>query len=186
MKTNFLILEAKKWYFQRNASFIVICLLSFVLLFESLTLVLHRDRIVMVPMGSQKGEIWVDRFSASSDYLERLAVFFVERLMNTNPENRVWNRDSLLNFVSAKYYGDFKQYLLEEEKRLNDDSISTTFDLQEAEVVSLAFNTVRVKGTLFSYVRGREVSREKMSFVVKFAKVGHSLLVESFKLEDSK
>lgn len=183
MKTNFLLLEAKKWYFQRNAAFIVICLLSFALILESFSLMNYRDRIVMVPVGSDKSEIWIDRFTASHAYLERLAVFFVERLMNTNPENRVWNRDSLLNFVSPKYYGDFKQYLLKEEERLNADSISTIFDLQDAQASSLELNTVRVKGVLFSYVRGHEVSRENVTFVIKFAKNGHSLLVTSFELE---
>ena len=172
--------EAKQLRLQKNASYILNLLLSTSLILLGIGHITSKERTILVPMGGGD-EMWVEHASASPLYLERMAVFFVERLMNNTPTMASWNHQMALSVISPEYYGAFQSLLIREEEEMQRGAISTSFEPHS--VISMDPLHVKVDGTLVSYVRGHEVSREKKSYQVGFKPQGHTFLINAFKQE---
>lgn len=182
MKVETLWKEAKELRLQKNASYILNLLLGLALILLGIGHITTKGRTILIPMGGADA-MWVEHASASPLYLERMAVFFVERLMNNTPTMAAWNHQMALSVVSPEYYGTFQSLLTKEEEEIQRGAISTSFELHS--VSSIDRLLIQVEGTLVSYVRGQEVSREKKTYQVSFKPQGHTFLIHSFKQENN-
>lgn len=180
MKLETLWDEAKELRIKKNASYILNLTLGCALILLGIGQITSKERTVLVPMGGGD-EMWVEHTSAAPLYLERMAVFFVERLMNNTPSMASWNHQMALNVISPEYYGAFQSLLIQEEEEMQRGAISTSFEPHS--VRSLDQLTVEVKGTLVSYVRGHEVKRDKKTYQVGFKPQGHTFLINRFTQE---
>ncbi len=183
MKIEDLWRQAKRWRLQRNASYGLNLMFGMGFVLLGIGFVSTRERVVLVPMwGGQT--LTVESGFASTEYLERLAVFFAERVLNISPENQAWNRDKALSAVSPEFYGPYKAKWDEDILKLRTNMSSTTFDLVSAE--SKLQNQVIVTGFLITYTRGREISRVKTAYDIHFTSRGHTFLIDRFKkIEES-
>ena len=102
--------------------------------------------------------------------------------MNNTPTMAPWNHQMALSVISPEYYGELQSLLIQEEDELQKGSISTSFEPHSVKAIDKLL--VQVSGTLVSYVRGHEVSREKKAYQVGFKPLGHSFLINSFKQEN--
>ena len=169
--------EAKRWHMQKNASFILNLVLGCGLLMFAFSFYSDRQRVILVPMGGGDEE-WVEDGYASVAYKERVALFFVERMMNTTPSMMEFRRVAILRLISPDYHGVFARQLRDEERELVKKSISTAFDPLSVQAISSS--AVRVRGALVSYVRGEEVSRDTRSYLVEFSPKRHRVLISGF------
>ena len=96
----------------------------------------------------------------------------------------MYQGEIILRYVVPESYGAFKAKLLEDEKQLKTNHLSTRFAPSDV-VISPEQLRVEVSGELMSYVGDKKISQHKETYQFQFQNRSGRLLIEAFTLVKS-
>lgn len=178
MKAEVYMENIRKLLAQRNTSllFAVGLLISNLLL--GTKLLFHSEKVIVVPPEVRR-EFWIDGGIASSSYLEQMSLYFVKQMLDMTPESAGGARNILLRHVSPTYYSSLSKKLLEQEKYLKDNSITTIF-FPKSVKADAKNQVVEVIGQIKQMVGNDLVKEEQSTYRLKFEYNGVRFLINSF------
>ena len=142
---------------------------------------LFRDqRIIVVPPDLSQ-EVWLEKNKVSASYLEEMALVFADLILESSPESAAYKRDIILRYAASETYGALKRTLLEDEKRLRREHVTTSFQANSLKVDPHKL-VVDVTGDLLRFVGEKRVSQSRDTYRFQFAYKTGRLLIKSFKL----
>lgn len=180
MKLQFLNNRLKDLGQQRNLLISFVVFLAVVSVFQSIALVFKSDHVVIVPPELKQG-YWVEKNRASQAYLEEMGVFFAHLVLDNSPRSAAYNREVLLRYALPSAYGHLKRQLLEDEKRLQKDHLSTSFQPNSVKV-NPHTNVVEIQGDLMGYVGNKRVSQTRDTYLLKLKFQKGRVFLVSFQL----
>ena len=166
--------------FQRNVLAGVCMALLGINVTQSLCLFFRHDRIIVTPPQLTQG-FWVEGNRYSPQYLEEMALHYAHFFLDVTEKNILYQGDILLRYVTPDAYGTFKAKLLEDEKRLKKNNLSTRFSPSDV-VISPDQLTVDLTGELMSYVGDKKISQVRETYQFKFQNQSGRLLIAAFTL----
>lgn len=178
MKTDLYVANIGKLIKQRNTSLVFagVVLITNVLL--GVKLLWHSDRIIVVPPEIRK-EFWIEGSRASSTYLEQMSLYFTKQMLDMTPLSAGEISTTILRHVSSDYYSAFSQKLIEQEKYLKDNSITTIFFPKSVRVDEIN-KVVKVTGQIKQMVANTLVQEEEQTYMLGFKYDGVRFLISSF------
>lgn len=165
---------------QRNALAALTGVALLLNLIQASALLLRDETVVVVPADLRQ-EVWMKGTKVSKSYLEEMAILYADLILETTPKGAAYRREIILRNASPKGYGALKQKLLEEEKRLKKQNLSTSFQANRITVNATKL-MVEVHGDLIRYVGQKPVSRSRDVYQFTFELHRGRLLITSFKL----
>lgn len=166
--------------FQRNVLAGVCVALLGINAAQSLCLFFRHDRIIVTPPQLTQG-FWVEGKRFSPQYLEEMALHYAHFFLDVTEKNILYQGDILLRYVTPDAYGTFKAKLLEDEKRLKKNNLSTRFSPSDVSI-SPDQLTVDLTGELMSYVGDKKISQVRETYQIKFQNQSGRLLIAAFTL----
>jgi conjugal transfer pilus assembly protein TraE len=163
---------------QRNMSLIfgIGMLIANILL--SIGILNKQEKVIFLPPEINKS-FWVTNKGASVEYLEEMSLFLSGLLLDQTAASSKVKRDILLKYVSPGFYNDLYKRLVDQEKYIAANNISTKFSPQVIEASSKT-NKVILTGEMRSFVADKQVSKEQVSYEIKFKYQGAKYLLDGF------
>lgn len=166
--------------FQRNILAGACIVLLGINMIQSLSLFFRHERVIITPPQLTQG-FWVEGNSFSPQYLEEMALHYAHFLLDVTEKNVLYQGDILLRYVTPDAYGAFKARLLEDEKRLKKNNLSTRFSPSDV-AISPDQLRVDITGELMSYVGDKKISQVRETYQFKFQSQSGRLLIAAFTL----
>lgn len=141
------------------------------------------EKVIVVPAALSKS-FWVSEAYCSREYLEEMSTFFIGLVLDVTPHNVSFKRDMLLRYVDTESYGEIRNRLINEEKKLVEGDFSTSFRVQKI-MGNPDKLEARVEGILIQYVAGVKVGETPEVYHIKYSNRGGTLLVTEFESEDA-
>ncbi len=141
-----------------------------------------KERVVIVP-AYLKQSFWAEGESLSKEYLEEMTFFFANLLLNVSPESMAYQRDAVLKYVSPEFHNVLYQQLIEEEKKLRKQSLSTTFRPKEVRVNQEKGEAI-ISGILSQYVGDKKAGQVEESYKATYKYSSGILLLNGFEVCD--
>lgn len=177
----FLEKNIKFLLFQRNVFVALTFLLVVIVLVLSTFLFFKHERVVIVPPVVEK-EFWVDAKHISSTYLEQFGYFLGQLLLAKSSQSAASQRSIVLRHTDPSYVGILRQRLIEEEEVLKKQSTSYVFYPIEIKV-NLEQMSLLLTGDRLVFIGGKEVSKEREGYILRFNYIGSRLLLKEITLE---
>lgn len=98
-------------------------LLSMALAVSTCSLI-GRERIILVPPTISKS-FWIDKAKVSGDYLDQMALFLIQLILNVSPRSVDFQSKILLQYAAPEAYAELKAMMM------------TTSELEDEELVKL-------------------------------------------------
>jgi conjugal transfer pilus assembly protein TraE len=176
MNVNFLRHNILELFSQRNAwrGISVGMVMSNVIL--SAAVFLKNERTILVPPHITK-TLWVEGGAVSKEYLEEMGVYIAKLLLDLSPTSFSYNHETLLKYATPEAYGALKKQLMDDGDQYTKLQLSTHFKPNEVSANPTKLQ-VDVKGTLTSYVAGKEMSANPETVSLQFSLRGAGLLLE--------
>lgn len=168
---------------QRNAIAVVCGILLAINATQSICLFFRHERVVIVPPQLTQG-FWVEGNRFSPQYLEEMALHYAHFLLDVTEKTVLYQGEIILRYVVPETYGNFKAKLLEDEKYLKANHLSTRFAPSNVSVFPNQLK-VEVSGELLSYVGDKKISQAKETYRFQFQNRSGRLLIEAFTLVKS-
>jgi len=165
---------------QRNSIAGVCAILLTINAVQSLCLFFRHERVIITPPQLTQG-FWVEGNQFSPQYLEEMALHYGHFILDVTEKNILYQGEILLRYVVPEAYGFFKAKLLEDEKNLKKNSLSTRFYAVESKV-SPEDLTVELTGDLMSYVADKRISNVRETYQIQFENQSGKLLIKGFSL----
>jgi conjugal transfer pilus assembly protein TraE len=166
--------------FQRNTVAGVCGILLSITTIQTLCLVFRHERIIITPPQLTQG-FWVEGNQFSPQYLEEMALHYAHFLLDVTEKTILYQGEILLRYVVPESYGAFKAKLLEDEKTLKKNTLSTRFYAVESKIIPETL-TVEMTGDLMSYVADKRISQVRETYQFRFQNQSGRLLIEAFTL----
>jgi conjugal transfer pilus assembly protein TraE len=147
---------------------------------QSLCLFFRHERVIITPPQLTQG-FWVEGNRFSPQYLEEMALHYAHFFLDVTEKNILYQGDILLRYVTPEAYGTVKAKLLEDEKRLKKNNLSTRFSPSDV-VISPDQLKVDITGDLMSYVGDKKISQTRESYRFMFQNQSGRLLIAAFTL----
>ncbi|MCK6431585.1 MAG: type IV conjugative transfer system protein TraE [Burkholderiaceae bacterium] len=165
---------------------LVIVLLSATTLVCAMCLyaVLGRERTVLVPPVIEKS-FWVQHDKVSASYLEQMASFMAYLVLDTSPHAVDWKGRLLLQYAAPKDAPAFQQKLGVEATRVKQLNATTVYSIKGLAPDEKTMS-VRMSGTLATYVNDQRVSDVAKAYRLKFTYTGNRILLQSFEEVEEK
>ena len=163
----------RNWYAGFSIILVLIVLLQAVLLF------FKNEKIIISPPELTQS-YWVEGNRFSNSYLEEMALFFTHLILDVSESNILPQGEILLRYVSSNAYGEFKNKLLSDEKRLKNQQLSLQFTIQELEFIEPM--KANIVGSLSSYVGSQKISTTQETYRISFSQKKSRLFLESFEM----
>jgi conjugal transfer pilus assembly protein TraE len=128
----------------------------------------HRQTIVPAVITK---EFWVDDYNVSAEYLEQMAYFALNYILNNTPQNVDYNISAVLKLVSPRSYGEIERSLRSSAQRLKANNATTAFHVMSAQT-DAASKTVVFNGLLATFIGDRRTSQVAKAYLVRFAYAG--------------
>ncbi len=164
-----------------GAQNLVICgliALSLVLALTAFALV-GRERVIVVPPTVSKS-FWVDKEKVSADYLDQMALFLVQLMLNVTPRSVDYQARTLLGYTAPEAYAELKTAMTVAAERLKRDNAVTLFSPVAMQIDEPGMR-VAINGTLATYIADRRVTDVNKSYLVEFRYSGGKLYLAAFK-----
>lgn len=165
---------------QRNLFLVLIAVLLIIIFTQALFTFLRAERIVVVP-PDLKQEVWLEQHRVSASYLEEMALVYASFMLECSPESAAYKRDIILRHTSPESYGALKRRLLEDEKRLKKEHVTTSFHPNGVKVDS-SHLTVEVTGDLLRFVGEKRISQSRDTYQFQFEYKASRLTIKTFQL----
>jgi len=166
--------------FQRNVLAGACTVLLGINAIQGLCLFFRHERVIITPPQLTQG-FWVDGNRFSPQYLEEMALHYAHFLLDVTEKNILYQGDILLRYVTPDAYGTFKARLLEDEKRLKKNNLSTRFSPSDV-AISPDQLKVDITGELMSYVGDKKISQVRETYQFRFENQSGRLLIAAFTL----
>ena len=176
MKVDFLHQNILNIISQRNAWIGISALMATSNIALSSALFLKNERTVLVPPHITK-TLWVEGGRVSKEYLEEMGLYMAKLLLDLSPTSFAYNHETLLRYATPEAYGVLKKQLLEDGDYYTKLQLSTHFKPTEVKANPSKLS-VEVKGSLTSYVAGKELRSSLESISLQFSLRGAGLLLE--------
>lgn len=180
MNAELLLRNIQYLKFQRNAFLAISFCLAVSLIAISFFLFFKQERIVVVPQNIDKA-IWVQGSKVSPSYLEQQSLFLSQLLLNKTPQTVKDQNLQLLRFASPEFYGDLKEKLEQEQKKILEQGASFVFFLKTSEVF-LDKMQVKLTGERQVYLGGQIVSRSQEACILSFRMSGQIPFLSGVKI----
>lgn len=135
-----------------------------------------RKRVTIVPPVIEKG-FWVEETSASKEYLEQMAEFFVTYVLTATPKSIDAKIVNFERYIAPSSYGIIKNEMISLAKKMKKNNISQAF-LPDRTV--LQNQDVVISGILKRFVGTVETSSENKSYKIGFIVRNGEIYVNSF------
>ena len=168
---------------QRNLLLSLVCALLIINLTQALFTLFRNERIVMVPLDL-KQEVWLEKKQVSPSYLEEIALSFADLILEVSPSSAAYKREIILRHTTSEGYGLLKIQLLEEEKRLKKEHVTTSFQAHSVKVNASQL-AVDLTGDLLRFVGEKRISQSRDTYRFQFEYRMGRLFIKSFKLIQS-
>ena len=169
--------------FQRNTIAGICAVLLLINATQSFWLFFRHERIIITPPQLSQG-FWVEGNRFSPQYLEEMALHYAHFLLDVTEKNVLYQGEIILRYVVPESYGAFKAKLLEDEKQLKANHLSTRFAPSDV-VISPEQLRVEVAGELMSYVGDKKISQVRETYRFQFQNQSGRLLIRAFSLVKS-
>lgn len=166
--------------FQRNTVAGLCAILLSINAVQSLCLFFRHERVVITPPQLTQG-FWVEGNRFSPQYLEEMALHYAHFLLDVTEKTVLYQGEIILRYVVPESYGSFKAKLLEDEKQLKANHLSTRFAPSDV-VISPEQLKVDVSGEMMSYVGDKKISQVRETYRFQFQSQSGRLLIEDFTL----
>jgi conjugal transfer pilus assembly protein TraE len=180
MKQKLFSLRRMRLVHQRNVLYVLVGTLLSLNLMQALVLLLRAEHIVIVPPEVSRS-FWVSRTKASSAYFEEMGLFFVSLFLDVSPSSAAYKREILLRHALPEIYGSLKTKLLEDERRIQKEHVSTSF---QAVAIKVNPNTgvVEITGDLLRFVGTKRISQSRDTYGLTLVYQAPQLLIKTFTL----
>ncbi len=165
---------------QRNFLFSLVAALLLLNFTQAILVLFKSERVVVVP-PEVKREFWLEKNQVSAGYLEEMALFFADLILESSPESTTYMREIILRNTVAQGYGALKSRLLEDERRIKKDRVVTSFRPNSVKVNSSRL-IVTILGDLMSFVGEKRISQSRDTYQFQFVYQHGRLLIQTFKL----
>lgn len=176
MKADFLYQNILKIISQRNAWIGISACMAMSSVILSTALFLKNERTILVPPHITK-TLWVEGGTVSKEYLEEMGLYISKLLLDLSPTSFPYNHETLLKYATPEAYGALKKQLMDDGEQYTKLQLSTHFKPSEVSANPSKLY-VDVKGTLTSYVAGKEISSMPETVSLQFSLRGAGLLLE--------
>ena len=180
MNAEFLHRNIQFLKFQRNAFLSISFCLAVSLIALSFFLFFKQEKIVVIPQNLEKA-IWVQGSKVSPSYLEQQSLFLSQLLLNKTPQTVKDQNLQLLRFACPEFFGDLKEKLEQEQKKILEQGSSFVFFLKMAEVFPENMQ-VKLTGERHVYLGGKMVSRSQETCILTFRMAGQIPLLSGVKI----
>lgn len=126
----------------------------------------HRYHIVVTPPLLEEA-FWIEHRQVSSSYLQQMADYFCRLMLNATPASAALRRQAVLSLVDTASYGTFQQLLLEEETKLQQNNVVTTFNPIQVDV-DVTHLIVKMSGELSLFQGKQQVRSSRKTYQIKF------------------
>ena len=150
---------------------IVIALIAFRLI--------GHERVILVPPSINKS-FWVESDKVSAEYLEQMAYFLVQLVLNVTPQSIDYQSKLLLQYAAPASYGELKTAMAVAGERLKRDGAATVFSPRTINVDEHTLK-VAVEGQLTTFISDRRVSEVSKSYLVELQYALGKITIKSFK-----
>jgi conjugal transfer pilus assembly protein TraE len=174
MEADFLHHNILKIISQRNAWIGLSVLMAVSNIALSIALFLKSERIILVPPHITK-TLWVEGGTVSKEYLEEMGLYMAKLLLDLSPTSFSYNHETLLKYATPEAYGALKKQFLEDGDTYTKLQLSTHFKPTEVTANPSKLH-VEVKGSLTSYVAGKEIHTSLEVISLQFRLRGAGLL----------
>ena len=176
MKADFLHHNILKLISQRNVWIGISALMAMSNILLSTGLFFKKERTILVPPHITK-TLWVEGGIVSKEYLEEMGLYMSKLLLDLSPTSFPYNHETLLKYATPEAYGALKKQLMDDGEEYTKLQLSTHFKPSEVSANPSKLH-VEVKGTLTSYVAGKEMSALPETVSMQFSLRGAGLLLE--------
>ncbi len=168
---------------QRNALTGLCGVLLITNILQSAGLFYRQERVIITPPQLTQG-FWVEGNQFSPHYLQEMALHYAHLLLDVTEKSVLSQGEILLHYVVPESYGVFKAKLLEDEKYLKKNQLSTRFYPMDIKV-SPENLSVEMTGDFMGYVGDKRISKGRETYQVRFQNRSGRLLLEDFRLLNS-
>ena len=161
------------------AGLLVSSMLSTLVLALLLASLAGRERVVVVPPTVQK-TFWVEAERASPEYLEQMAYFLAQLVLNVTPQSAEAQSRILLNYAAPSAYGELRTAMAANAERVKRDGSSTVFSPQDL-IVDEARQRVGLRGLLTTFISDRRVSEVSKGYAIELQYAGGRIFLKTFR-----
>ncbi len=137
------------------------------------------ERVVLVPPSIHKS-FWVESDKVSAEYLEQMAYFLAQLVLNVTPQSVDYQSKLLLQYAAPGSYGEIKTAMAVAGERLKRDGAATVFSPRTINVDQRALK-VAVQGQLTTFISDRRVSDASKSYLIELQYAQGRITIKSFK-----
>ena len=156
----------------------VVLLISNVLLASLCWYTAIHQRRTIVPVTITKA-LTVSDSQVDGNYLQAMALFFINQRLNVTPETIVANHRLLLSYTTPVFYHTFEQILAQETRQVKADKISSSFFIRSSHTYPAVLRVI-VRGLLKRWVGERALESVVKTYVLTFHYHGGRLTVATF------
>ncbi len=167
---------------QRNAALVMAFGLLVTNMLLGVKVYTKNERVIVVP-AYLKQSFWAEGENISKEYLEEMSLFFANLMLNVSAESMSYQREVVLRYVSPEFHGDLKHRLIDEEDKMRQQGLTTTFRAQEVKA-DVKSGEVIISGTLSQYISGNRVGQVTESYKAIFEYSSGILLLKGFEVVD--
>lgn len=170
----------KDYESQRDKLLVLSISLLFVVMLETLCLLLKNERIIILP-PEVKREFWAQGNRFSPEYLEEQAAYMASLALNVNQESYAYNTEILMRYADVNTYSYLREKFEKYQKLLKQNNASTRFDIKKVRVVPNR-NKVYLTGIMNNFVGTKCINTTRENYAVEFKIQRGRLFLKDFKL----
>lgn len=138
-----------------------------------------REQVILVPPNITK-PLKVQGGDVSKEYLEEIGIYMSKLLLDLSPSSFPYNHETLLKYAAPEAYGPLKKRLLKDGHQYQKLQLSTHFNPSQVTAFPDSLK-IEVKGTLTSYVAGKQIDSTQETLWLNFTHRGGGLLLKNVK-----
>lgn len=157
--------------------FVLVCLLISNMFLAGLVFSQKSKTILVPPFLNKTVSLEGDSFSKS--YIEEMTSFFIYLLLELSKDSISYKSERLLRHVDADSYETLKMYFKEEEKKLKDYNLKTSFTVTKLSVHNDNLGA-DITGVLKSFFVGEGEKESQASFRIRYKDEYGRLFIKRF------
>ncbi len=174
------LIAKRNGYLILSVGLLLLCILLSIMVLR----LIGRERIIITPPVVHKS-FWVDNQQVSSEYLSEMTVFLAQLRLTVTPSNAEYQRETLLRYTDASFYGEFKNELVAEADHLIKSHLSLAF--YPTQITVNAPNlTANITGDLVSTVGNAPLPAAHLTYQVRYRYTNGQLRLQSFQEQEEK
>jgi conjugal transfer pilus assembly protein TraE len=140
----------------------------------------NTHRTTIVPPTVNRA-FWVEEEAVDPAYLEQMAVYLLQLVLNATPATADLNVTALLRYIGPEAYGKIETSLRNQAAELKAGSISMAFYPRQVTTAEGLANTIAVGGVISSWAADRRLPDRPVNYLIKFRYAGGKLSLSDLK-----